>query len=150
MKESNTPVGNATIKQHPKEILLNTKEQYMKESNSLVGNATIKEQKKEILLDTKAQFMKESKPNLVFISEVFSCFRSISFFRLSSFLNLGAATIVQGTFVQGDSSPRDISPMTQLSKQTIVQENFCSRRRLPVKSLLKLIFLFFSIETYHI
>ena len=70
MKESSTLAENATIKEHPKEILLNTKEQYMNESNSLVGNATIKEQQKEILLDTKAQFMKESKPNLVFISEV--------------------------------------------------------------------------------
>ena len=59
MKESNFLVGNATIKQHQKEILLNTKGQYMKESNILVGNATIKQNQKEILLNTKGQYMKE-------------------------------------------------------------------------------------------
>ena len=37
MKESNITVGNATIKQQKKEILLNTKEQYMKELDSYAG-----------------------------------------------------------------------------------------------------------------
>ena len=53
-------MGNATIKQHQKEILLNTKGQYMKESNILVDNATIKQHQKEVLIDTKGQYMKES------------------------------------------------------------------------------------------
>ena len=43
MKESNTLVGNATIKQLTKEVLLKTKGQHMKESNTLVGNVTIKQ-----------------------------------------------------------------------------------------------------------
>ena len=51
MKELNFPVGNATMKQHQKEILLDTKEKYMKESNILVGNATIKQHQKGILLN---------------------------------------------------------------------------------------------------
>ena len=46
MKESNTLAGNATINQQQKEILVNTKGQYMKESNTLAGNATIKQQKR--------------------------------------------------------------------------------------------------------
>ena len=41
MKESNTLSGNASIKQLQKEVLLNTKGQYMKESNTPAGNATI-------------------------------------------------------------------------------------------------------------
>ena len=41
----------------------------------------------------------------------------------------GVATIVQGTIVQGDSCPRDFSPMTQLSKQTIFQGDFCPRSK---------------------
>ena len=69
MKESST-CEKCNHQGAPKGNLANTKEQYMKESNSLVGNATIKEQQKEILLVTKAQFMKKLKPNLVFISEV--------------------------------------------------------------------------------
>ena len=48
---------------------------------------------------------------------------------------IGVATIVQG-----DRSPRDFCPMPQLSKQTFVQGDFCSKKRFPVKSLLKLIF----------
>ena len=48
MKKSNFLAGNATIKQQQKEVLLNTKEQYMKESNILVGNVTIKQQHKEM------------------------------------------------------------------------------------------------------
>ena len=55
----------------------------------------------------------------------------------------GVATIVQGTKVQEDSCPRDFCPMKQLSKQTLVQGDCCPRKRLLVKSLLKLIFLFF-------
>ena len=55
----------------------------------------------------------------------------------------GVATIVQGSIVQGDSCQRDFCPMTQLSKETIVQWYFCPRRLLPVKSLFKLIFLIF-------
>ena len=39
MKESNTLADNATIKQLQREILLDTKEQYMKESNILVYSA---------------------------------------------------------------------------------------------------------------
>jgi len=43
MKELNTLVGNAPIKQLEREILLNTKGQYMKESNNLAGDVTIKQ-----------------------------------------------------------------------------------------------------------
>ena len=43
MKKSNTLAYNATIKQHPKEILLDIEGQYMKESNTLAANATIKQ-----------------------------------------------------------------------------------------------------------
>ena len=53
MKKSNILVKNANIKQHQKEILLNTKGQYMKESNFLVGNAPIKKHQKVILPFTK-------------------------------------------------------------------------------------------------
>ena len=55
----------------------------------------------------------------------------------------GVATIVQGMIVQGDICPRDFCPMTQLSKETIVQWDFCPTKDLPVKSLLKLFFLIF-------
>ena len=48
MKESNTLVGNVAIKQLQREILLNTKGQYMMESNTLASNATIKHHQKEI------------------------------------------------------------------------------------------------------
>ena len=61
--ESDTLAGNATIKQLQREILLNTKEQYMKESNTLVGNATIKQHPKEILLNTKGQYKRVSNTN---------------------------------------------------------------------------------------
>ena len=60
MKGSNTLAGNATIKQHLKEILLNTKGQCMKESNTLAGNATIKQLQREVFIDTKGYFMRES------------------------------------------------------------------------------------------
>ena len=60
MKESNFLAGNATIKQQQKEILLNTKLQYMKESFILEANATIKQQQNEVLVNTKGHYMKES------------------------------------------------------------------------------------------
>ena len=60
MKELNTLAGNAIIKLLQREVLLNTKGQYMKESNILVGNATIKQQQKDVLLNTKGQYTKES------------------------------------------------------------------------------------------
>ena len=41
MKESNTLADNAVINLLQKEVLLNTKGQYMKESNILAGNAAI-------------------------------------------------------------------------------------------------------------
>ena len=52
MKESNFLAGNAIIKQQQKQVLLNTKGQYMKESNFLVVNATIKQLERDILLNT--------------------------------------------------------------------------------------------------
>ena len=63
MRDSNFGVDNAAIKQHQKEILLNTKRQYMKESNMLVGNVTIKQHQKEILLNTEGKYMMESNSN---------------------------------------------------------------------------------------
>ena len=53
MKESNTLVGYAIIKQLTSLILLNTKGQYMKESNTLAGYVTIKQQQREVLLNIK-------------------------------------------------------------------------------------------------
>ena len=52
MKESNSLAGNATIKQLQREILLNTKGQYMKESNTLVDNVAYNFLRKEVLQDT--------------------------------------------------------------------------------------------------
>ena len=46
------------MKQLQREVLFDTKGQYMKESNTLEGNATIKEQQKEIFCDKKVQYMK--------------------------------------------------------------------------------------------
>ena len=43
MQKSNTNAGIATISQLQRDILLNTKGQYMKESNTFAGNATIKQ-----------------------------------------------------------------------------------------------------------
>ena len=67
MKESNTLVGNATIKQLQREVLLNTKGQYMKESNTLADNATIKLLQRAVLLNTKGRYMKElnDQPSIV-------------------------------------------------------------------------------------
>ena len=53
MKESNILAANATIKQVQKEILLNTKWQYMKESNILVSNVIIKQLTKGSLAEHK-------------------------------------------------------------------------------------------------
>ena len=58
MKESDTLAGNAIIKQQQRDILLNTKGQCMKESCILAANATIKQHQKDILLNTKGQYMK--------------------------------------------------------------------------------------------
>ena len=60
MKESNTLVGNVTIKHPPSKIFTDTKGQYMKESNTLVDNVTINHPPREILPDTKGEYMKES------------------------------------------------------------------------------------------
>ena len=60
MKELNTLADCATIKQQEKDILLDTKGQYMKESKNLVNYATIKQQERMILLDIKGQYTKES------------------------------------------------------------------------------------------
>ena len=40
---------------------------------------------------------------------------------------LSKDTFVQGTVVQGHFSPRDISPRRHLSKETLVQGDFCPR-----------------------
>ena len=56
MKESNTLVANATIKQLQEEVLLYTKGQYMKESNILVGNEGIEQLQRAILLNTKGNY----------------------------------------------------------------------------------------------
>ena len=53
MMVSNTIAGNVTMKQLQREVLFDTKGQYMKESNTLEGNATIKEQQKKIFFDAK-------------------------------------------------------------------------------------------------
>ena len=63
MTESNTLVGNATIKPLKSPLLQNTKGQYMKDSNTLAGNATIKRHPKEILLNTKGQYKRVSNTN---------------------------------------------------------------------------------------
>ena len=50
------------MKQLQREVLFDTKGQYMKESNILVGNAIIKQLQREVLLNTKGQYMKLSNP----------------------------------------------------------------------------------------
>ena len=52
--------GNVTMKQLQREVLINTKGQYMKVLNILAGNVTMKQLQREILLKTKGQYMKES------------------------------------------------------------------------------------------
>ena len=46
-------VGNVTIMQLLREVLLYTKRQYIKESSILLGNAATKHLQKEVLLNTK-------------------------------------------------------------------------------------------------
>ena len=70
MKESNTHVGNAIIKQLQRQVLLHTKGQYMKESNTLAGNAIIKELQRQVLLNTKEQYMKESNTLAVNVENI--------------------------------------------------------------------------------
>ena len=53
MKESNTFAGNAIIKQIERDILLNTKRQYMKESNTHAVNATLNSHLRLEVLNTK-------------------------------------------------------------------------------------------------
>ena len=52
-KKLNFLAVNTIIEQHQKEILRNTKGQYVKETNFLVGNATIEKHQKLNLLNTK-------------------------------------------------------------------------------------------------
>ena len=54
---------------------------------------------------------------------------------------MGAATIVQGTIVQGHGCPREFCPMTQLSKQTIFQGDFCPRSKFDEVEAAHIIFL---------
>ena len=54
-------MGNANIKQLQRDILLNTKEQYMKESNILVGDAAYNSLIREILQDTIGLYIKANK-----------------------------------------------------------------------------------------
>ena len=63
--------------------------------------------------------------------------------------SVGVATFVQGTVVQGDLGPRGQMSKGQLSKEILVQGDFCPRKLLPVISLLTLFFLF-SIGCYDI
>ena len=58
MKESNTLAGNAIIKQLQREVLLNTKGQYMMESNTLVGNVANNFLTRDILVNTEERYMK--------------------------------------------------------------------------------------------
>ena len=60
MKESNTLAGNAGKNALKKgNLILNIKGKHMKESSTLAGNVTIKQHRKEILLSTKGQYIKE-------------------------------------------------------------------------------------------
>ena len=58
MKESNTLVGNAANSLLRREILMNTKGQYMKESNTLVGDAANTSLKRVVLQDTISLYIK--------------------------------------------------------------------------------------------
>ena len=55
MEESSTHADNAIIKQLQREVLPNSKGQYMKDLNTIAGNATIKQLQTKVLLDTKVQ-----------------------------------------------------------------------------------------------
>ena len=111
MKESNTLAGNATIKQHQKEILLDTKGQYMKVSNTLVYNATIKQHKNEILLDTKGKYMK--------VSNTLACIVA---------RNLLPGQISQGTiemYIQVIIFYRDKKFVHRINKDTAKRKRLC-------------------------
>ena len=54
---------------------------------------------------------------------------------------MDVATFVQGTVVQGDLGSRGQMSKGQLSKEILVQGDFYPRKLLPVRKLLKLIFL---------
>ena len=58
--ESNTLVGNAAIKQHQKEILMNTKGQYMKELDSRAGIVLNNTLLGQILKSTKEIYIYKS------------------------------------------------------------------------------------------
>ena len=60
-------------------------------------------------------------------------------------LNIGVATFVKETVVQGDLGPRGQMSKGQSSKENLVKGDFCPRKLLPVISLLK-----FSIGYYNI
>ena len=60
----------------------------------------------------------------------------------------GVTTFVQGTIVQGDMGPRGQMSKGQLSKEFLVQGDFCPSKLFPVLSLL--IFFSFSIGYYDI
>ena len=60
MKVSNKLVGNATIRQLRREILLDTQWQYMKCSNTIADITNIKQLWLQVLLNTKGQYVKES------------------------------------------------------------------------------------------
>ena len=57
MIESNILAYNEAIKQLQKEVLPNTRGQYMKDSNILADNDTIKQLHKEVLANTRGQYM---------------------------------------------------------------------------------------------
>ena len=59
MKEPGTPVGSVSINQVQREILQDMKGQYMKELDTLVGNATTNQLQRNILVVTKEQYTKE-------------------------------------------------------------------------------------------
>ena len=61
MKESNTLVGNATIKQLKRDTLMNIKGQYMMDSNTLVLDAAYNSLIWEILQDTVGLHIKANK-----------------------------------------------------------------------------------------
>ena len=52
-------MGNVSIMQQQKVVLICTKDQSMKEKSILVGNVIILQQNKVVLLGTREQFMKE-------------------------------------------------------------------------------------------
>ena len=61
MKESNSLVGNAANNFLRREVLLNTKGQYMKESNTLVGNVANNFLRRLILQNTISLYIKANR-----------------------------------------------------------------------------------------